>query len=235
MHPPRPTSPTWLDLYDYRQRMARLYRERAAALRADTPANAVLARFRSEKDALIATHPQSPFSPAGRASFAGLHYFPYDPQWQVEARLVVEQEQADMPPGVVTLDEQAVPLRRTASLHFTLLERPLTLAVYWIDVYGGGLFVPFRDTTCPEESYGGGRYLFDTVKGSDLLRLDEHGHIDTGVSQGRLSSEAEWRVQIDFNYAYNPSCAYDARWVCPLAPRENWLNLPISGGERRYE
>lgn len=235
MNTPTPTPPTWLDLYDYRQRVARLYSERAAALRAGTTADAVLSQFREAKDALFAAHPQSPFSPETRANFTGLRYFPYDPQWQAEARLVVAHEQADTSPHIVKLDEQTVRLRRAGTLHFTLAETPQTLAVYWIAVYGGGLFVPFRDATCPEQSYGGGRYLCDTIKGSDFLRLDEPGRIVTGESDGNLSSGAEWRVLLDFNYAYNPSCAYDARWVCPLAPHENWLDVAIRGGERRYE
>src|SRR5205814_10247376 len=68
-----------------------------------------------------------------------------------------------------------LPLRPAAQVEFVLDGIPLRLVVYWIDVYGGGLFLPFRDATCPEESYGGGRYLFDTVKGSDFLRLDDQG------------------------------------------------------------
>jgi uncharacterized protein (DUF1684 family) len=86
--------------------------------------------------------------------------------------------------------------------------------------YGGGLFLPFKDTTSGQETYGGGRYLFDTVKNTDGLSLE------------MTPGSAE--VVIDFNYAYNPSCAYDDRWACPLAPRENWLPVPIRAGEQRY-
>jgi uncharacterized protein (DUF1684 family) len=98
--------------------------------------------------------------------------------------------------------------------------------VYWVDVYGGGLFLPFRDTTCPSESYGGGRYLFDTVKGSDFLRLDELAGAPMGYAGGR--------ILLDFNYAYNPSCAYAPEWVCPLAPGENHLPVAIMAGEHKY-
>ena len=101
----------------------------------------------------------------------------------------------------------------------------LELVVYWIDVYGGGLFLPFRDITCPAESYGGGRYLFDSVKGSDFLRLEA-----TPETMGYAGG----RILLDFNYAYNPSCAYDPRWTCPLAPNENRLPVAIRAGERKY-
>ena len=85
--------------------------------------------------------------------------------------------------------------------------------VYWIEVYGGGVFVPFRDATSGSETYGAGRYLLDTIKGADL------------------GGEGD-RLILDFNYAYNPSCAYDPRWSCPLAPAVNWLQVPIQAGER---
>jgi uncharacterized protein (DUF1684 family) len=95
---------------------------------------------------------------------------------------------------------------------------PLTL--WWFRAYGGGLFLPFRDGTCGRGSYGGGRYLTDTVKGT-------HGRGLVVLPDGR--------VRLDFNYAYNPSCAYDARWACPLAPQENRVTAEIHAGERAYD
>jgi uncharacterized protein (DUF1684 family) len=91
---------------------------------------------------------------------------------------------------------------------------PRTLDVYWLEGYGGGLFLPFADATSGSETYGAGRYLLDTVKGADLG-----------------SSEEE--LVLDFNFAYNPSCAYDPQWVCPLAPAANRLGVPVRTGERR--
>ena len=90
-------------------------------------------------------------------------------------------------------------------------EQPLEL--YWLDGYGGGLFVPFADATSGRETYGAGRYLLDTVKGADL-----------GVSHGRLV--------LDFNFAYQPSCAYDPRWTCPLTPPANRFAVAVCAGER---
>ena len=87
------------------------------------------------------------------------------------------------------------------------------LAVYWLNEYAGGIFIPFRDATSGNETYGGGRYLWDSAKGADL---------------GSAGDE----LVLDFNYAYHPSCVYDARWSCPLAPQENWLSIAIEAGER---
>ncbi|HKV84349.1 MAG TPA: DUF1684 domain-containing protein [Ktedonobacterales bacterium] len=217
------TEPTWLDLYDFRRRMAALYAQREAALRGGEGEPGPLARFRAGKDDLFARHPQTPFGPEELAMFGGLRYFPYDAALCVEATLtpLADAEMDDLPAS----GAHAMRFRRAARLEFALDGAPSSLLVYWIDVYGGGLFLPFRDATSGQETYGGGRYLFDTVKGSDFLRRD--GHEQTmGYAGGR--------VLLDFNYAYNPSCAYDARWVCPLAPNDNRLPLPIRAGERNY-
>ena len=217
-------APTWLDLYDWRERVARMYRERNAALRAGDDPAAVLGRFRAAKDDIFARHPQSPLAPEERAGFGGLRYFAYDPALRVEAELepLAEETLTEAPSS----GPEAMRFPRAARVRFALEGAPRELFVYWIDVYGGGLFLPFRDATCPDESYGAGRYLFDTVKGSDFERADVGDPAAMGYAGGR--------VILDFNYAYNPSCAYDARWVCPLAPRENVLAVPIRAGERTY-
>jgi uncharacterized protein (DUF1684 family) len=81
------------------------------------------------------------------------------------------------------------------------------------------LFLPVRDGTCGQETYGAGRYLTDTVKGT-------HGRGVEWLDEGR--------VRLDFNYTYNPSCAYDDQWLCPLAPYENRVTAPIRAGELSY-
>lgn len=225
-------APTWLDLYDYRERAARMYGERDAALRTGEAPAEVWARFRTAKDALFRDHPQSALPPGERAHFVGLRYFPYAPELRLEAEL------APLPPDdagqaevqAPTSGPHAMPLRPAARLTFTLAGAPHTLTVFWIDVYGGGLFLPFRDATCGHETYGAGRYLFDTVKGSTFLRLD-----GTSDGDGKPMGYGGGRVLLDFNYAYNPSCAYDPRWLCPLAPRENWLDVPVRAGELTYD
>ena len=110
--------------------------------------------------------------------------------------------------------------RRAGWLRFRLGDRDCQLTVFSLVGYGGGLFLPFRDATSGNETYGGGRYLFDTVKNTDGLALE--------LSAGSPA------ITIDFNFAYNPYCAYDPRWACPLAPRENWLPVPVRAGEKVF-
>ena len=225
------TAPTWLDLYDWRCRVAAMYRERARRIAAGDNPVVVWDAFHAAKDALFASHPQSPLDSAARTTFDALTYFPYDPAYCVTATLTPEApETAEDEVMAPSSGPHAMPLRRAGRVSFTLAGETLTLAVYWIDVYGGGLFLPLRDATSGGETYGAGRYLHDTVKGSDLLRLD-----DTDETSGaHAMGYAGGRVLFDFNYAYNPSCAYDPRWVCPLTPAENRLAVAIRAGERVF-
>jgi uncharacterized protein (DUF1684 family) len=108
-----------------------------------------------------------------------------------------------------------IAFRRIGQLEFQLNHQPLTLAAFWIEGYAGGLFVPFTDATSNHETYGGGRYLLDTIKSADLG-----------------SDAATGTVVLDFNYAYHPSCTYDPQWVCPLAPPDSRLAIPVRAGER---
>ncbi|HEY7833969.1 MAG TPA: DUF1684 domain-containing protein [Ktedonobacterales bacterium] len=224
-------NPTWLDLYEWRERVARMYRARAEALGAGHDPRATWESWRTAKDAHFAHHPQSPLAAEQRATFTGLRYFDYDPAFAVEADLepVAEADDATMSAS----GPHTMRFRRAAVARLTLGGTAFTLNVYWIDIYGGGLFLPFRDATSGAETYGGGRYLFDTVKGSDFIRL-EGPPPATGADTAAMGY-AGGRVLLDFNYAYNPSCAYDARWVCPLAPNENRLPLPVRAGELAYE
>lgn len=224
---------TWLDLYDYRRRVAEMYRRRAEALRVGQDEADTQARFRAAKDALFAHHPQSALGPDDRAHFTGLRYFAYNPALRQEATLAPETDPADQ--EMEASGPHTMRFHRAGRVRFTIEGTPLELIVYWIDVYGGGLFLPFRDATCPAESYGGGRYLFDTVKGSDFIPLDAAGApAPPAAGAATPMGYAGGRILLDFNYAYNPSCAYDPRWVCPLAPNENRLAVAIRAGERKY-
>ena len=209
----------FLDLYDYRRRVAVMYRKRAEALQSGEDAALVLQRFREARDALFATHPQSALDEEQRKQFEGLRYFPYNPALSVTANVETTIEPALL--TVAMNAEESMTMTKVARLHFTVEGQKVGLSLYWLNIYGGGLFLPFRDTTSPAESYGGGRYLFDTIKGSDFL-----------AAPGTSGLE---RIVLDFNYAYNPSCAYNDRWVCPLAPLENRLNVPISAGEMNFK
>src|SRR5690348_6418097 len=148
---------TWLDLYDWRERVARMYRERTAALRVGEDAQVVLERFRMQKNDLFKMHEQSPIGPEDRASFTGLRYFDYDPSLCVEAELqpIANGEQVE----ARSSGKGVMRFPRAARARFSLDGTAYELFVYWIDVYGGGLFLPFRDATNSDETYGAGRYL----------------------------------------------------------------------------
>src|SRR5882724_11166182 len=157
---------TWLDLHDWRNRVARMYGDRDAAHRNREDPVAVLARFRAAKDALFGGHRQSPLDRDARSQFTGLRYFAHDPHWRVPAELAVDE--ADETVDTPASGPHTMPLSRAGKVEFRIDGEAVRLTVFWIDVYGGGLFLPFRDTTSPVESYGAGRYLFDTVKGSSF-------------------------------------------------------------------
>jgi uncharacterized protein len=216
----------YLDLYDFRQHVARVYRERSEALQAGENPEDVLRHFRERRHDLFASHPQSALDVEQRKSFHGLPYFPYNPDAAVEATLDPNVERQRL--LIQTSGEESMPMSRVALARFSFAGQDAVLSLYWIDVYGGGLFLPFRDTTAPGETYGGGRYLFDTVKGSDFRELRQAAGARRDETRGEMR-----RIVLDFNYAYNPSCAYNYRWSCPLAPPENHLPFPVRAGEKR--
>ena len=198
-----------LDLVDWRRRVGDLYRIAGPD---------ALIRFRQGRDELFRTHPQSPLEPEDRAAFSGLHYFAPDPSYRVRARM----EPGDGSELVIDTggEDGAVRYRRAGVLAFELHGRQCRLTAFSLVQYAGGLFVPFRDATSGHETYGGGRYLFDTAKDTDGLVLE----IEPGSAE----------INIDFNYAYNASCAYSPRWACPLAPPENRLTVEVRAGEQSY-
>jgi uncharacterized protein (DUF1684 family) len=209
----------YLDLYDYRCRVAEMYRARRQATLAGEDAAMILQRFRETRNELFAKHAQSALDLAQKQQFQGLRYFPYNPSLCVEATIDADVEPEQL--SVAMNAEETMTMTTVARLHFKIEGTSVALSLYWLNIYGGGLFLPFRDTTSPAESYGGGRYLFDTIKGSDFLPASGAAGIE--------------RIMLDFNYAYNPSCAYNDRWVCPLAPVENRLKVPIRAGEMKFK
>jgi uncharacterized protein (DUF1684 family) len=199
-----------IDLVDWRRRVGDLYRLRGERALAD---------FRAQRDTLFRTHPQSPIPPADRPAFTGLRYFAPDPRYRFRSRLEPTAE-GDLVEIETGGEDGVIRYRRAGSVSFTLDGAACRLTAFSLVGYGGGFFLPFRDATSGKETYGGGRYLFDTIKNTDGLALD--------LTAGSPA------ITIDFNFAYNPSCAYDARWACPLAPRENWLPVPVRAGEKLF-
>ena len=216
-----------LALADWRRRLAAIYVD----VRRMLPANpdGALATWRHERERLYREHSQSPVPAKARSGFRALH-FPADPALRFEVTV-----EPDTPDPVATAAAGAADPFAFAS---PLLQLPVSgggqmgfrrigwldvpfpagsrrLALFWMEGYAGGLFLPFRDATNGHETYAAGRYLLDAAKSADL---------GGDARQGALT--------LDFNFAYQPSCAFDPRWACPLAPPENWLDIPVRAGER---
>ena len=189
-----------LALLDWKRRVFALY----ASVRSLEPESG-WRLWRETRAELFRTHPQSP-----RPGYSNLTYFDYDPA----ARVLAELEDLDAAPAAIeTSGPEPMLFTPFAQAHFELRGESLTLELDWLASYGGGVFLSFRDATSGKESYGGGRYLLDTVKGADL-------------------GETDGKLVLDFNFAYNPSCSYDPGWVCPLAPPANRLPVAVEAGER---
>ncbi|WP_224490844.1 DUF1684 domain-containing protein [Robertkochia flava] len=172
-----------------------------------------IAALRAEKDKKFAEAGSSPLIAADLDEFTGLPYFPVDTTYKVEATLELSHstELTSMP----TTTDREVKQRVFGVLRFTLQGRHLSLKVYQDPMltepgYENYLFLPFTDQTNGEQTYGGGRYL------------------DLEVPEGN-------RLTLDFNKAYNPYCAYNPKYSCPLVPRENHLDVAVKAGERVAE
>jgi uncharacterized protein len=192
-----------LSLLDWRRRTSALY----SAARAAADPEAGWQAWRDGRDEMFAGHPDSPLDDAARARFGGLPYAAYDPALRFECALEpAPAHSLEIP----TAGDGTVRLERIGRVQLDDVGR---IDVWWLTGYGGGVFLPLRDGTAGTGTYGGGRYLLDTVKGADLGR------------------DAD-RLVVDLNFAYHPSCAYDARWSCPLAPEGNRVETPVAAGEQ---
>jgi len=195
-------------LWQWRRRIADLYLE----IRSSSDPQVAWELWCETRSKLFRDHPQSPIEPEDRETYRGPETFPYDPS----LRLVVHLGPAA--PELITVAtgvDGELSLRsfaRTVGLESSL-DGELTL--YWIEGYGGGVFLPFIDATSGTETYGGGRYLLDTIKGADLGTVRPDG-----------------TMTLDFNFSYFPSCSYSSRYVCPLAPSGNRLRGAVRAGER---
>jgi uncharacterized protein len=193
-----------LELADWRRQIAELY----AAVRGAADPRDGHALWRTGRDRLFQAHRQSPLA-ADDPLRAGLHYAPYDPQLRWDLPLMPSGEESQL--RIATGPTETTELRRIGRIE---IPAPIDaqVAVWWLEQYGGGLFIPLRDATAGTSSYGGGRYLVDSAKGADL-----------GGADGQLT--------IDLNFLYHPSCRYDVHWQCPLAPAANVVDAEINAGE----
>ncbi|MCA1845195.1 MAG: DUF1684 domain-containing protein [Actinobacteria bacterium] len=191
-----------LDVLDWRRQVFALYAE----VRATPDPATAHRRWREGRDELFALHPASPIPAAERSAFTGLDIAAYDPAFRFEVPVdtAVDATRMEVPTGT----DGIVPFERIGVVHLPDLG---DLDVWWVASYAGGVFLPVKDGLAGTETYGGGRYVLDTIKGADL---GGHG-----------------RLVVDLNFAYNPSCAYDPAWACPLAPTGNVVHAPVQAGE----
>jgi hypothetical protein len=196
------------DLWDWRRKIADLYHH----VRATEDPAAAWRHWSDTRAAMFRGHRQSPIESADRGAFDGPAMFAYDPAWRLQVRLI------SAAPDRLTLGTGAdgtTTMRAFARTEGLREKSGGELTLYWIEGYGGGVFLPFADETNGSETYGGGRYLLDTIKGADLGGARPDG-----------------TLLLDFNFSYFPSCAYSSRYVCPLAPPENRLPIAVRAGER---
>ncbi len=165
-----------------------------------------LEEFHREKDEFFRHHLQSPLTPAQKRKFTGLNYFPENPELRLRVPLNSGVAHDILEMDTSTGGKQRY--RRAGSITFYVEGVEAVLSLYSSDDQDE-LFLPFRDATSGKESYGSGRYL------------------EAALSQDGM-------VLVDFNYAYNPYCAYSERWNCPVPPPENWLAVPINAGEKAW-
>ncbi len=204
-----------LSLADWRRRVAELYAEVRAIARADP--RGAWDHWRRVREELYRSHPNSPVPGEHRASFRALH-FDYDPALRFDAVPLHPAPNLALDEGTLALPNSgsdALDFVRIGTLELPFPGGRRTLSLFWMSGYVGGLFLPFRDATNGTETYGAGRYLLDSAKSADL------------------GADATARTLVlDFNFAYQPSCAFDPKWACPLAPPENLLDVAVRGGER---
>lgn len=208
MPSPAQSPSTTLEVMDWRRRVWALYAEVRHVSDHDPASGHQL--WRAGRDDLFAHHPASPLLPEARRDFSGLPVADYDPAWRLELAIeAAEPASIEMSTG----SDGDVPFERIGRVE---LPAGGTLDVWRLQTYGGGIFLPVRDGLAgrPGGTYGGGRYLLDTIKGADL-----------GVGADPSS------LVVDLNFSYNPSCAYDPAWACPLAPLGNVVTAEIAAGE----
>lgn len=206
-----------LGLADWRRRVAELYAD-VRALAAESP-EAAWQHWVETRERLFRTHPRSPIPEADRPAFRAQHW-PYEPAMRFEVALEpgLTRDPGAPPPLPFALPNsgvEALAFRRIGAVAIPFRSGERRLSLFWMEGYAGGLFLPFRDATNGSQTYGAGRYLLDGAKGADL-----GGDAQRGT------------LVLDLNFAYQPSCAFDPTWACPLAPPENRLDLPVRAGER---
>jgi uncharacterized protein (DUF1684 family) len=167
-----------------------------------------LEEFRKAKDEFFRVDPRSPLTPDQRAAFNGLSYYAESTVLRIEGQLEMDVDRDEQIVMQTTTGGTQV-YRRAGKVRFQIDGQAAEITLYE-SADQEDLFVPFRDATSGKETYGAGRYL-------------------------EAERPKEDRVVVDFNDAYNPYCAYNPEWSCPLPPGENWLSVAVRAGEKDFE
>jgi uncharacterized protein (DUF1684 family) len=194
-----------LELADWRRKTNQLY----AAVRAESAPAAGHRLWIEGRDEMLREHPQSPLLGDDPMRSSGVPYWPYDPSMRFEVEVHAPEAPVEL---AVPTDGDGVTAMRLAG-RVNLAALGATVDVWSLRQYGGGLFIPLRDGTAGDTTYGGGRYALDTAKGADL-------------------GGAGMTIVLDLNFLYHPSCRYNYAWQCPLAPAGNTIAAPVQAGER---
>jgi len=169
-------------------------------------------KWRKERDAFFKNHQRSPLLPQDKGHFKGLKYYPFDPQYVLSGQIERFIFHINNPKYYATfLTNKGTSKRylRYGKFHFTLNGKEYTIEIYK-SILSDYLFIPFKDKTNEKETYGGGRYI-----DAEIL--------------------PDYKMVLDFNMAYHPSCAYNEKFVCVLPPRENMTDIEIRAGEKNYK
>ncbi|MFZ2106658.1 MAG: DUF1684 domain-containing protein [Roseiarcus sp.] len=204
------SGPTAAGLVEWRESVAAIYRDVRETHDADP--GAAWLRFRKQRDRLNKRHPCSALTDEEKRSFTGFAYHEYDPYLCIvgEIDYAVAEFSLD-----IEVSEGTLHCRRIGVARFSHARQRASLDLFWLDIYGGGLWLPVGDQTNGTTTYRGGRYLYDTAKGANL----------------GLNAEGS-RILLDFNFLYPPSCALSDSWICPLCPPANRLPFKLEAGER---
>lgn len=163
-----------------------------------------LTHFRKSKDEFFAHHPESPLTHLQKRDFTGLKYFSPNPALRLEVK--VEEFPVKESIQMQTTTGEVQTYQRFGRFQFTVDNHPATLTIYTSE---DGYFLPFVDALAGKETYPAGRYVEPEPMGKG-------------------------RFVVDFNLAYNPFCAYNECWSCPMTPFENRLMTPIRAGEKLF-
>jgi hypothetical protein len=169
-------------------------------------------KWRKERDVFFKSHQRSPLLPQDKKNFNGLKYYPFDPQYVFSGEIERFNFHINNPKYYATfLTNKGTNKRyiRYGKFHFQLAGKEYTIEIYK-SILSDTLFIPFKDKTNEKETYEGGRYI-----DAEIL--------------------PDYKMVLDFNMAYQPSCAYNEKFVCALPPRENMLDIDIQAGEKNYK